>query len=157
MATRRPNHRLVKIHWNYTVEEVARLLGKHRSTIRHWINHLGLPAIADKKPMLILGRELISFLQRQRSKNKRPCQPGEVYCVRCRVPRRPAGEMVEYQPLTVTLGKLTAICPTCGTLMHQRINLTKLQQMSEIWGITVPQAARHIPGSRSPCVNSDFP
>ena len=86
MATRRPNHRLAKIHRNYTVEEVAKLLGVHRNTVRHWLKQ-GLPTNDRKRPTLILGRDLGVFLQARRSKNKRRCQPGEIYCVRCRAPR----------------------------------------------------------------------
>ena len=62
MATRHPNYRLAKIHRNYTVEEVARLFGVHRNTVREWIKR-GLPTSDDKRPKLILGRDLIAFLQ----------------------------------------------------------------------------------------------
>jgi hypothetical protein len=33
MRKRHPNHRLVKSHRNYTVEEITRLLGKHENTV----------------------------------------------------------------------------------------------------------------------------
>ena len=88
MPRRRPNHRLVKLHRSYTVEEVATLLGVHRNTVREWIKR-GLPTCDGKRPLLILGRELAAFLQARRAKNKRACLPGEIYCVRCHVPRTP--------------------------------------------------------------------
>jgi hypothetical protein len=37
-VSRYPNYRLVKIHRNYTVEEIARLLKVHKNTVRGWIN-----------------------------------------------------------------------------------------------------------------------
>jgi hypothetical protein len=37
--------------------------------------------------MLILGKELAAFLQARRIKNKQSCQPGKMYCFRCRAPR----------------------------------------------------------------------
>ncbi len=83
MAKRHPNHRQVKIHRNYTVEEIASLFGIHKNTVREWIK-AGLPVLDDKRPMLILGQELAAFLQARRIKNKQTCQPGQMYCFRCR-------------------------------------------------------------------------
>ena len=97
MGKRHPNHRLVKIHRNYTVEEIASLFGIHKNTVRGWVK-AGLPTCDDKRPMLILGRDLAAFLQARRTKNKQTCQPGEIYCVRCRAPKMPAGDMAEYLP-----------------------------------------------------------
>src|SRR5258707_10846401 len=94
---RHPNHRLVKSHRNYTVEEIARLFAIHKNTVRLWIK-TGLETIDDRRPMLILGHGLISFLRLRRAKNKRPCASGQMYCIRCRIPRFPAGGMTEYQP-----------------------------------------------------------
>src|SRR5216683_7791116 len=87
MGARHPNPRLVKIHRNYTVEEIALRFGVHKNTVREWVKR-GLPTVADKKrPMLILGADLAAFLQARRAKNKRTCQAGEIYCVRCRSPK----------------------------------------------------------------------
>lgn len=143
MATRHPNHRLAKIHRNYTVEEIATLFTVHRNTVREWVKR-GLPTSDQKRPMLILGRDLAAFLQAQRLKNKRTCQPGEIYCVRCRVPRNPAGDLAEYQPVTTTLGNLVGICPDCESMMYRRVNLAKLEQVRGKLDITMPQALRHI-------------
>jgi len=139
MGTRRPNPRLAKIHRNYTVEEIANLYGVHRNTVREWVKR-GLPTSDDKRPMLILGRDLAAFLQARRVKNKRPCQPGEIYCVRCRAPKAPAGDMAEYTSVTETLGNLIAICPDCGSIMNRRVNLAKLEQIRGQMDITMPQA-----------------
>ena len=127
MGTRHPNPRLAKIHRNYSVEEIANLYGVHRNTVREWIKR-GLPTSDQKRPFLILGRDLVAFLHARRVKNKRPCQPGELYCVRCRAPKAPAGDMVEYKPVTETSGNLIAICPDCHAIMNRRASLAKLEQ-----------------------------
>ena len=127
MGTRLPNPRLAKIHRNYTVEEAASLYGVHRNTVRQWIKR-GLPTNDQTRPFLILGRDLVAFLHARRVKNKRPCQPGELYCVRCRAPKAPAGDMVEYKPVTETSGNLIAICPDCHAIMNRRASLAKLEQ-----------------------------
>ena len=155
MGKRHPNPRLVKIHRNYTVEEVARLLGVHKITVRAWIKQ-GLPTIDDKRPMLILGRDLSAFLKAKRTKNKRSCKPGEIYCLRCRVPKISADNMVDYHPHTETLGNLFGICPDCGSGMNRRVNLAKLDQGRGQLEITMPQGLPRIVDSEQPSVNSDF-
>lgn len=143
MRKRRPNPRLAKIHRNYTVDEVANLFDVHRNTVREWVKR-GLPTNDGKRPMLILGRDLVTFLTTRRAKNKRPCLPGEIYCVRCRAPRTPAGEMVDYVPLTATLGNLAAICSVCESMIYRRISLAKLAHVCGKLDVTMPQALEHI-------------
>lgn len=155
MGTRNPNPRLAKLHRTYTVEEVASVFHVHRNTVREWVKR-GLPTIDDKRPMLILGRHLSAFLQARRTKNKRPCQPGEIYCVRCRTPKSPAGDMADYKPTTATLGSLIGICPDCGALMYRRVNVTKIELVRGHLDIAMPQAHRHIVESVQPSVNSDL-
>jgi len=152
---RHPNPRLAKIHRSYTVEEVASLYGVHRNTVREWVRR-GLPTSDDRRPMLILGRDLVAFLHAQRTKNKRTCQPGEIYCVRCRAPKTPAGDMADYDAVTATLGNLIAICSTCETIIYRRVSLAKLAQVRGKLDITMPQALPHIGETAQPSVNSDF-
>jgi len=155
MRRRHPNPRLAKIHRNYTVEEVASLFDVHKNSVRNWVK-CGLPTSDDRRPMLILGRDLVAFLQARRVKNKRPCLPGEIYCMRCRAAQRPAGDMAEYQPITSTSGNLIGICPCCETMMYRRVNLAKLVHVGANLDITMSQALPHIDESPPPCVNSDL-
>ncbi len=155
MAKRHPNPRLAKIHRSYTVEEVSALFGVHRNTVREWVKR-GLPTSDRKRPVLILGPALAAFLQARRTRNKRPCALGELYCVRCRAPQAPAGGMVDFQPLTATLGNLMAMCPVCETLMNRRVSLAKLARMRGILEITTPKALLRIDESAEPSVNSDL-
>jgi len=139
MRKRRPNPRLAKIHRNYTVEEIACLFDTHKNTVRAWVK-AGLPTSDQKRPMLILGRDLSAFLRSRRTRNKRPCQSGEIYCVRCRVPKRPAGDMAEYQPITTTLGNLIGICPDCYSMIYRRASLAKLSQIQGKLVVTFVEA-----------------
>ncbi len=155
MAKRRTNPRLAKIHRTYTVEEIASLYGVHRNTVREWIKR-GLPTCDDRRPLIVLGRELAAFLQARRTRNKCPCQPGELYCMRCRAPKRPAGGMADYEPVTATLGNLIAMCPDCEAMMYRRVSMAKLGPIRGEMDITMPQAGLHIVESTEPCVNHDF-
>ena len=151
---RHPNPRLAKIHMSYTVEEVTTLYGVHRNTVRQWIKR-GLPTI-DGRPVLVLGRDLAAFLRARRLRNKRPCQPGEIYCMRCRTPRRPAGDLVEYRALTARLGSLVGICPRCEALMYRRVSAERLEQALGHLRLTLAKESRHIGESTEPIVNSGF-
>lgn len=155
MGKRHPNPRLAKIHRNYSVEEVAELCGVHRNTVRQWVKH-GLPINDDRRPMLILGRQLVAFLLARRAKNKQTCKPGELYCLRCRAPRAAAGEMADYQPITATGGNLVAMCSCCEGIMYRRVGLAKIEQIRGHLDIAMRQALPHIGESAKPCVNSDF-
>lgn len=155
MRKRRPNHRLIKIHRSYTVEGIARLLSTHKNTVRAWVK-AGLPTCDRKRPMLILGRELAAFLKARREKSKRPCQPDEIYCVRCRAPKRPAGNMAEYQPTSATLGNLIGICPDCEGMIYRRTSRTKLGQVQGKLTVTITKAERRVSETAVPTVNSDF-
>lgn len=143
MGKRHPNHRRLKIHRTYTVEELARLLTVHKNTVGIWIK-AGLPTIDGKHPRLILGREASAFLQARRARNKRTCKPGEIYCLRCRAPKCPAGDMAEYLPVNENVGNLRAICPDCESIMHRCVSKAKLRQVRGKMDITFPQALQHL-------------
>lgn len=149
------NPRLVKIHRSYWVEEVAELLHVHKNTVREWIRR-GLPTIDQRRPVVILGRDLAAFLDQRRRANKRPCLPGQIYCVRCRSPQRPAGGMADYLPLTSSGGNLLGLCPICDALMYRRVSYARLRDVQGNLDVRVPEATRHIDESRKPSVNSDF-
>ena len=155
MAKLRANPRLAKIHRNYTVEEIATLYGVHRNTVRQWIK-AGLPAVDQRRPILVLGAALAEFLRKRRTENKRPCRPGEIYCVRCREPRVPAGANVRYHPITPSQGSLVGICPACAAGLYRSVSAANLARFEGLLHITLPPAGEHIGKSAKPFVNSDF-
>lgn len=150
----RPNHRLLRIHRSYTVEEAARTLGVHRNTIRRWLAD-GLAAIDDRRPILIHGLALSQFLQARHRRARTPCAPGQLYCVRCRAARYPAAGMVDYVPFNTLAGNLRGICPECETLMHRRVSRAGIEGFVENLKLAFPQAQTRIGDSASPTVNSD--
>jgi Helix-turn-helix domain len=120
MAGRRLNPRLVKIHYSYTPGELASLLGVHKNTITHW-RRQGLKSIDSGRPVLFNGKAVRLFLERRRQGAKQPCGQGELYCLRCRKPRRPAGDKTELIRLPFGGGNLRGGCPDCQGLMYRRI------------------------------------
>lgn len=155
MKKRHKNYRLIRIHRSYTVEEITKLFGVHKNTVRSWLKD-GLATIDDKRPMMIAGLDLVEFIKKCRTKNKHPCHPGELYCVKCRAQKFPAGGMADYLPVTEKFGNLIAICPDCDSIMNQRVSLSRIEAVCENIDITFPKALRHIVNRANPSVNSDF-
>lgn len=123
---KRLNGRRVKIHRNYTIAEAASVLGAHKHTVSRWIA-AGLPTTDDRRPYLICGKDIRAFLK-AREPVKQICRPGEFYCLRCRAPRRPAGDLADYVPKTASRGLLTGICPTCEAMIHRAASLGTIEQ-----------------------------
>ena len=135
MGNRLPSPRLAKTLLCYRVEEIAVLYGCHKNTVRNWLAN-GLEAIDDRRPIMVHGRALNAFHAARRAKSKRPCGPGELYCVPCHKPQRPAGDMVEYGPLTPATGTVKAICPGCGRWLHQRVNAERLTAFRRLFDVS---------------------
>jgi hypothetical protein len=89
MARKRLNPRRAKIHRTYSFEEIARLFGVHKQTVRNWQKE-GLPVLTGKRPYLVIGEALRTFLDKRRRSSKQQCKDGELYCLRCHAPARPA-------------------------------------------------------------------
>jgi hypothetical protein len=126
---RRPDWRRIKTLRSYTIDEAARLVQVHRNAVRYWIKS-GLPVFADRRPHLIQGGDLAAFLKERRQAKKHKCGPGQLFCLKCRLPRSPADGMVDYQPSTPTRGILVAICPVCETIMHRFTSQARLSDIA---------------------------
>ena len=133
---KRLNPRRVKIHRNYSVEEAAMLLGVHKNTVRSWLK-AGLQPVDNLRPILILGRQLSSFLHARRKEKIQRCGPGQFYCFRCRAPKTSAACKAEYLSITPTSGNLRGTC-CCGTRMYRRVSIEKLAAVAGDLQVTMP-------------------
>lgn len=154
MATRRINPQLIKLHWSYTVPELAKRLGVHKGTIRLWRKD-GLEPNDGNRPAMFQGASVRAFLAKRNASRKRPCQPGQLYCVRCREPRHPVPGPLDYLAATAVSGNLHAPCGTCGTVMHRRIRRADLAAKMPGLEIQFREAGPRISGSGSPPANTD--
>jgi hypothetical protein len=71
------------------------------------------------------------------------------------MPRRPAGNMADYLPITTASGNLRGMCPTCETLIHRRVSWVRIDEIRGELEITIPQAQSHIGDSQSLSVSCD--
>lgn len=133
---RRGNWRRIKRHRNYTVDEVARMVGISKATVRRWIKIGALRDASDRKPALILGDDLIDFLAGRR-KPKQKCRLHECYCFACRRPQPPAFAEVEYFALAASSGNMRALCATCTNIMHKRVSASRLGELGDLVRVTI--------------------
>ncbi|MEO6360325.1 MAG: helix-turn-helix domain-containing protein [Sphingomicrobium sp.] len=155
MAARRVNPYVVKLHWSYSIPELAARLGVHKNTVRHWQRD-GLAPIDASRPVMFQGSIVRAFLAKRNASRKRPCPPGTLYCFRCREPRPPALGMIEYLAMTAVSGNLAAICAMCDTVMHRRARLASLPAIMPGFAVQITQAPPRLKGSPSPSLNCDL-
>jgi hypothetical protein len=105
----------------------------------------GLPTVRDTRPTLILGSDLIDYLDRKRSGPK--CSLAECYCFKCRAPRKPALGMADFIPMSEWGGNLRALCGVCGCLMHKRISFIGLTALEGLLAVQIVERQRHLEGT----------
>jgi hypothetical protein len=154
MGRHRVPFQRIKIHYNYTIEEAAGLLGVHKNTVRRWIKD-GLPVLSDCKPFLLLGREIIAFLEETAAPATR-LGPNQCYCIKCRDGRYPALGMADYVPVTNRRGNLRAICEDCGTLMHRHVSLDQIAVIAPDLQVKFMQAQPRLSEPINPSTNGDI-
>ncbi len=153
MPARRVNPNRAKVHRSYSVPELATCCGVHKNTVRNWQRH-GLEPIDKSRPVLFQGQAVRAFLSRRNASRKQPCQPGTLYCFRCREPRKPALGMVEYMPITPASGNLRAMCEACETMMHRRTRKAEIGKVMPGYAVQFAEAGicvtRQYPQNSSP-------
>lgn len=148
---RRKSWRAIKRHRSYNVYEASRTLGRSKGTIRRWIKD-GLPALEDERPMLIMGQDLIDFLK-QNSKPAQKCAPHECYCFKCKAPRAPAFDALEYWPSGPNNGQLRALCAVCTTIMHKAASQAVLRRIGSQYAVAVQRADARLNNSAAHPLN----
>jgi hypothetical protein len=101
---------------------------------------------------LIPGRFFHAFLAAAKP-GKRRLKPGECYCVKCRLPKRPAFGEADYRPLNAVIGSLQGLCPDCGSLMFRRVTWAKIGSISDDLHVAIHDAERHLEG-RAPAITN---
>lgn len=153
MANYNPN--LIKIHRNYTYEELALVFGIHKNTVATWVKN-GLFSFQERRPFLIKGDHAKAFLQQQRVSKKQTCKHNEFYCLRCKVPVKPYDNFVEHVPISNTKGRLTGFCERCESIINKYVNVASVEAYSLIFMLEKPIGLEHINDTDTPLLNSDL-
>jgi DNA-binding XRE family transcriptional regulator len=112
---KRVSPRKIKIHSQYTYEQLADALGVSVQTVRSWRPE-GLEVLVSQKPHLILGFAIKEFLNKRSNKPERRLARDQFLCMTCNAPRRAYGGMADYLPYNDTRGRLEALCEACQGL-----------------------------------------
>lgn len=123
----KPDVRRIVVARSYTIPEVAKLLSRGAPTVRRWIKR-GLPVLPETSPRLICGQELKTWLSAIWKAKKRPCAIDEMYCVKCRRPRRLKPDSVKTAPLSSKTATVSGNCGACGTAMRQARSIAMLPE-----------------------------
>lgn len=151
---RRINSNRVKIHRNYTVRELADRLGIHKNTVTHW-QQQGLAPIEKRRPYLFHGTTVRAFLIARDKARKRPCPSGMLYCFKCREPRSPVPNSIEYIPKQARSGNLRAVCSACGTGMNRSARQTAIASVLPGLLVQITEVSPRLNGSSSSSLNCD--
>lgn len=148
---RRPNRRAICIHRSYEVSELASTLGLDKRTVRRWITG-GLPAIRDRKPVIVMGEDVLEFLAGRRKQSRR-CGPGEFPCFRCQLPRAAAFAEAEIVNANATSLNLRALCIECAATMHRRVSRRNLDRDMPGIAVRALEAEGRLGDSAAACGN----
>ncbi len=122
---KRYNARAIKKNQTYTFEEAAEALGVHEQTVRAWGGR-GLRVLRSKTPHLILGDDLRRYLSASEQRRKRPMGPNELFCLKCREPKTPEGNLADFSAAGPGRGLLSGICPDCGRMCQRFVRMDQL-------------------------------
>ena len=110
------NPQIIHGHLSYTIREIVKVFGINQKTCLRWIAE-GLATVpGQKKPILIYGSDLKTFIHQKNSKKKVTMERHEFYCFKCKVPRR-----AKKGSITKKDDTKRAECCVCSTKMTRKI------------------------------------
>lgn len=132
--SKRVSTRRIKKHRLYSYEEAGDALGVTPQTVRAWRSN-GLEVMAASTPHYILGAELIRYLNDKQAKRSVKLALDQMYCFRCKAPRKPLWAMVDYVPVNDTRGRLTGLCEACEGGLQRFVGKGDLAKFGQIYEI----------------------
>ncbi len=131
---KRANPMAVKAALAYDINEAARALGVTPATIRNWIKN-GLQVMSSRKPYLILGDAIRTYLREQRMNAKRPLGTEELFCLSCGDARKPSKMAVTTTRIGAQTSLLKGICAVCGSTCTRVISVRDASIFSTVFQI----------------------
>jgi excisionase family DNA binding protein len=153
---RKPDPRRIKTHRVYTVADVAEALGLHRQTVLRWIKSGALAADQARKPWLVDGAVLKTFLGARRRDGRCRLALAQLYCLGCRVARTPDGRLADFTLTRQGAGTLMGLCPECGAEMYKAVRREDLEPIRAQLDVRIRTAQPRIMGGANAPVTVDL-
>ena len=80
----------------------------------------------------------------------------ELYCFKCKCPRKAAFKAAEYRQTSGTSGQLTALCEVCATVMHKAARRADLEVIRAKIEVTIKPGQTTLVSSAHRTSNGDF-
>ena len=112
----RLNPQKIFAHQAYRIDELAAVYGINKKTCLRWIDE-GLKTVPGrKKPILMRGGDIKTFIRQKNSKRKFKLEPNEFNCLKCKAPRR-----AKRGTITESGDTRKGICRVCNSKMTRKI------------------------------------
>jgi len=159
--SKRYNLSLIKRNACYTFTEIAKLFHLDISSPQRWYKQ-GLKVLDEhQRPYLVLGKDLISFLKKQKVQRKITLSEGEFMCTHCRKARRSKNDeiLIVMSDAEFSVGNrkanIVGVCETGGSRLRLFSSERKIKEMLKKGQILLPQGVRLIWSATKP-VNAWF-
>ncbi|NSX56325.1 hypothetical protein [Parasulfitobacter algicola] len=133
---RRFKTRGIKGNKAYLVDELADAVGVSHPTVRNWLK-AGMQRVDGNRPIMIMGFQALEFLNTRKMNAKRPMVLGELYCLRCKAPRKPLGAMADYVVTSAKGGRLKAFCSICEGLCNRNTSANDLPEICKVLDVVI--------------------
>lgn len=130
---RKINAERIRQNRSYDRREISKVLDVHKNTISHWVRD-GLRPIDNQRPELFHGSELARFIKLRQQKHKSACAENEMYCLKCRAPRKTIDGSVSIDNPNAKTANLVGKCSICSATINRRISVTKIANFEKSFG-----------------------
>ena len=137
----------IRLDYTYSVDELAELYDLTPDTVFRWIRNEGLKRIPDSRKYYVHSSDLLNFLEKRNSKNKRPCKDGEIFCCKCRKPRKPKPASLKSKKLPNKTVQISGKCLVCETRLNTFVSGKKWSKKHSFHpdnnALTKPHSGEH--------------
>lgn len=117
----------IKSNCPYYVSDIVEMLGVSSRTVYYWMQE-GLPPVDNQKPYIFHGTDLREFLAKRQRKRKRKCKEDEMFCCKCRQPRRVIDNKTSLILTKSMNPMLTGNCEVCNTQINRAVSRKVLEE-----------------------------
>lgn len=122
------NTRIIKPQACYSAELLSKTLKVNKQTIYIWKKQ-GLKTIDNNLPLMFFGQDVIDFLEDRKNARKVPCKIDELYCLKCKKPKKAYDNKIALNPNGKNKVNVIAECITCRTKTHKSQGIENIAEI----------------------------